>query len=52
LIRAVLYFVIWSLLIFLFNAWSKQQDTSPEDRALRRRIKMFAGPGIIFIYSP
>ena len=47
LIRAVLYFVIWSLLVFLFNAWSKQQDTSPEDRALRRRIKMFAGPGII-----
>jgi hypothetical protein len=47
LIRAVLYFVIWSLLVFLFNAWSRQQDASPEDRALRRRFKLFAGPGII-----
>jgi len=47
LFRAVLYFVIWFVLVLLFNAWSKQQDTNQEDRALRRRIKLFAGPGII-----
>ena len=47
LIRAVIYFAIWLLLMVLFNKWSKQQDVDREDRALRRRIKMFAGPGVI-----
>lgn len=47
LIRAFLYFAIWLILVFLFNRWSKEQDANREDRALRRRIKMLAGPGII-----
>ena len=47
LIRAVVYFAIWLLLVFLFNRWSKEQDANREDRALRRRLKMAAGPGII-----
>ena len=47
LLRAVLYFAVWLVLMFLFNAWSKQQDANQDDRALRRRIKLFAGPGII-----
>jgi hypothetical protein len=47
LIRAVIYFAIWLLLMFLFNRWSKEQDVNREDRALRRRMKMLAGPGII-----
>jgi hypothetical protein len=47
LIRAVIYFAIWLLLMFLFNRWSKEQDINREDRALRRRMKMLAGPGII-----
>jgi hypothetical protein len=47
LIRAVLYFAIWLALMWAFNNWSKQQDEQREDRALRRRIKMWAGPGII-----
>ncbi len=45
--RAVIYFAIWLLLMFIFNRWSKQQDTNQNDRALRRRLKMLAGPGII-----
>jgi hypothetical protein len=45
--RAVIYFVVWLLLMFLFNRWSTEQDVNREDRALRRRFKMFAGPGII-----
>jgi hypothetical protein len=45
--RAILYFAIWLFLVFLFNRWSKEQDINREDRALRRRLKMFAGPGII-----
>ncbi len=47
LLRAALYFVIWFVLVLLFNAWSKQQDVNREDRALRRRFKLMAGPGII-----
>lgn len=47
LFRAVLYFAIWVLLMWLFNSWSKQQDVNREDHALRRRFRMLAGPGII-----
>jgi hypothetical protein len=47
LMRAVICFAIWLTLMFLFNIWSKQQDTHRDDRALRRRLKMLAGPGII-----
>jgi hypothetical protein len=45
--RAVIYFGIWLLLMFTFNILSKQQDARPEDRTLRLRFKMLAGPGII-----
>ena len=47
LTRAVIYFVIWLALMFIFDRWSKQQDINREDRALRRHLKMLAGPGII-----
>jgi hypothetical protein len=47
LIRAVIYFAVWLLLIFIFDRWSKRQDVDREDRALRRHLKMLAGPGII-----
>jgi hypothetical protein len=46
-IRAIIYFAVWGLLAFLFNRWSREQDVNREDRRLRRRLKMFAGPGII-----
>jgi hypothetical protein len=46
-IRALIYFALWLALMFVFNIWSKQQDTNQGDRALRRRLKMLAGPGII-----
>lgn len=45
--RAVIYFVIWLALVYFFNRWSKEQDANREDRGLRRRLKMAAGPGII-----
>jgi hypothetical protein len=45
--RAVIYFGVWLLLMFLFNRWSKEQDVNQEDRSLRRRLAMFAGPGLI-----
>src|SRR6202043_3326650 len=46
-VRAILYFAIWGILVFLFNRWSREQDANPEDVAVRRRFKILAGPGII-----
>jgi hypothetical protein len=46
-IRAAIYFAVWLILMLVFNAWSRQQDVRREDRSLRRRLKMLAGPGII-----
>lgn len=45
--RALYYFLIWLALVYIFNRWSKEQDVNREDRALRRRMKMLAGPGIV-----
>jgi hypothetical protein len=45
--RALYYFLIWLTLVYIFNLWSREQDANREDRALRRRMKMLAGPGII-----
>jgi hypothetical protein len=47
LLRAVIYFVVWVGLMALFNAMSRQQDVNRDDRALRARLKFWAGPGII-----
>jgi len=47
LIRAAIYFAVWIGLMLVFNAMSRQQDIHQQDRALRARIKFFAGPGII-----
>ncbi len=47
LVRSVIYFAIWLLLVFIFDRWSRKQDVDRENRALRRHIKMMAGPGII-----
>jgi len=46
-IRALIYFAVWLLLMWIFNSWSRKQDIDREDRALRRRLKTLAGPGII-----
>lgn len=45
--RALYYFLIWLVLVYIFNRWSKEQDANREDRVLRRRMRMWAGPGII-----
>jgi hypothetical protein len=46
-VRAALYFLVWFGLVFFFNRWSRRQDIDRDDRALRRKFKMLAGPGII-----
>jgi hypothetical protein len=47
LLRALIYFVVWIFLMWLFNTMSRQQDANRDDRALRARLKFWAGPGII-----
>lgn len=46
-LRAVIYFVVWIGLMLIFNHWSREQDVNRDDRLLRRRFKLLAGPGII-----
>jgi hypothetical protein len=46
-VRAVVYFAVWGILVFLFNRWSRKQDANPQDITIPRRFKMLAGPGII-----
>jgi len=45
--RAVLYFAIWFLLMWLFNTWSQQQDERRQDPQIQRRFKSLSGPGVI-----
>src|SRR5215472_11948 len=46
-IRAGIYFAIWFFLVYVFNKWSLQQDTDSDNRVLRRRFRLFSGPGVI-----
>ena len=51
-LRPLVYFAIWIGLMWLFNSMSRQQDANRDDRALRARLKFWAGPGIIlYVFS-
>jgi hypothetical protein len=47
--RALLFFAIWGILIFLLNRWSKQQDESPQllPGPEDARFRVLSGPGIV-----
>ncbi len=47
LLRALIYFAVWLFLVYIFNSMSSQQDANRDDRALRGRLKFWAGPGIL-----
>ena len=44
--RAVLYFALWGILVYLMNKWSWEQDRTAE-RRFTKRMRMLSGPGII-----
>ena len=46
IIRALLYFAIWSGLALLLNRWSLQQDRTA-DPNLSRRFRLLSGPGLV-----
>ena len=45
IIRAGVYFAIWSLLAIVLNWWSLQQDRTADSK-LRKRMQMVSGPGL------
>ncbi len=45
--RAILYFVIWIALMWVFNKWSKEQDQESNGQGIKDRMKAVAPPGII-----
>jgi hypothetical protein len=48
--RAILYFVLWSIMVYLLNKWSAQQDetTNPEDAAKYLGLATaFSGPTMV-----
>ena len=47
LARAALYFVIWIVLMLVFNNWSKQQDQESDGEGLKQKLKKLAAPGVI-----
>jgi hypothetical protein len=46
LVRGVLYFLAWGLLVYGLRKWSKEQDSPPE-RAFVRRLRGLSAAGII-----
>ena len=46
--RAVLYFVVWSVLAYLLSAWSRRQDASP-DTVRAARLRGLAAVGLVLL---
>src|SRR5258707_11223619 len=44
-VRALVYFAIWLLLMWLLNAWSLEHDRTANRRVLKR-LQMMSGPGL------
>jgi hypothetical protein len=44
-VRALAYFAIWLLMMWLLNAWSLQHDRTT-NRRLLKRLQMMSGPGL------
>src|SRR5581483_1263212 len=49
LFRAIIYLVIWGLMIFFLNRWSAGED-EPHAVDIGRRLRILSGPGIV-IYA-
>src|SRR5205823_1675725 len=44
--RSILYFVIWLILAYFLNAWSRRQDETGDER-YARRLENLSGPGLV-----
>jgi hypothetical protein len=48
-VRAVIFFAVWGVLIFLLNKWSREQDEQPAlpPGPKTRRFRLLSGPGLV-----
>jgi hypothetical protein len=46
LVRAAIYFSVWSLIVYVLNRWSADHDRTG-DPVMSRRVRDFSGPGLI-----
>ncbi|MCI0352794.1 MAG: hypothetical protein L0Z53_25515 [Acidobacteriales bacterium] len=48
IIRAIIVLVVWNVIAFFLNRWSRQQDDSDESlRTIRHRFQALSGPGMV-----
>lgn len=47
LIRAGVFFVIWTLLAYTLSKWSNQQDKESDPARVNERIRTLSGPGLV-----
>jgi len=46
LLRAIIYFTTWSVLVYFLNRWSAEQD-NPVTPDISRRFSVLSGPGLV-----
>lgn len=46
IVRAVIVFGIWTWMAYLFNKWSRQQDTT-DDVTPMKKLRKLSGPGLV-----
>ena len=46
LLRAGVYFLVWNALVYFLNAWSLEQDRTPDPR-IARRMERLSGGGLV-----
>ena len=46
LVRAIIYFTTWSMLVYFLNRWSAEQD-NPLTPDISRRFSVLSGPGLV-----
>lgn len=46
LLRAIVYFAIWAILVYFLNRWSAEQDAEHVED-ISRRLRAISGPGLV-----
>lgn len=49
LVRAVIYFVIWSAMAMSLVSWSRQQDRTHHVEGADQKFRMVSGPGVLIL---
>ncbi|HXG66198.1 MAG TPA: hypothetical protein VNO70_13940, partial [Blastocatellia bacterium] len=50
IVRAIIYFIVWGVLAYFLNKWSRQQDEagSREYKDIKNKLQNLSGPGLVF----